>query len=406
MSAPRSRASHFLLSVALTAMLAPGAFASERDACIADFDHERDYFPSKAKLEYARGFGVVYHGHYKVLTVQNPNDEGARDIVVLVQCGAPVPSLEGELATATVVEIPARTLGSNEDLSLNRARVLGYTEGVVAMGGGGIYSPALRQRWESGAAVSIGESFHGQPDYEKLLASAPDVVFLSTASLATAESIRRARAIGVPAVPSMSWVEASVLGQAEWLQLVAVFLNEEAKANAVLDAIKSRYASLSARARAQRATPTVVWLDPAQQRNQWVVPEANWLARLIDDAGGRTPWANPDGAPDRTVSTEQILVVADEIDAFVTTTVALHEPGSVGALEGSQAVRRARLFDVHNRSRPEHDAYDWYESAVVEVDRVLEDFVALLHPELLPGHRFRYLRPLRANGNQPNGDEQ
>ena len=406
MSAPRPQVSHFLLSVALTAMLAPGAFASERDACIADFDQERDYFPSKAKVEYARGFGVAYHGHYKVLTVQNPNDESTRDIVVLVQCGAPVPSLEGELAMATVVEIPARTLGSNEDLSLNRARVLGYTEGVVAMGGGGIYSPALRQRWESGAAVSIGESFHGQPDYEKLLASAPDVVFLSTASLATAESIRRARAIGVPAVPSMSWVEASVLGQAEWLQFVAVFLNEEAKANAILDAIKNRYASLSARARAQPATPTVVWLDPAQQRNKWVVPEASWLARLIDDAGGRTPWANPDGAPDRTVSTEQILVVADEIDAFVTTTLALREPGSIGALEGSQAVQRARLFDVHNRSRPEHDAYDWYESAVVEVDRVLEDFVALLHPELLPEHRFRYLRPLRANGNQPNGDDQ
>ena len=71
-----------------------------------------------------------------------------------------------------------------------------------------------------------------------------------------------------------------MLGQAEWLQFVAILLNEEAKANAILAAIKHRYTSLSARVRAQAVTPTVVWLDPAQQRNKWVVPkERRKLAR-------------------------------------------------------------------------------------------------------------------------------
>jgi len=401
MCAARSRLFRFRYAAALVMILASGAFANERDSCIADFEHGTDYFPTKAEIEYARGFNIAYYGHYKVLTVRDPNDDNVRESLVLLQCGAPAPKLEGELATAPVITIPARTLGANEDLSLNRARVLGYAEGVVAMGGGGIYAPSLRQRWESGAAVSIGASFHGQPDYEKLLASAPDVVFLSTASLARAESIRRARAIGLPAVPSMSWVEPNVLGQAEWLQFVAVFLNEEAKANVILAGIKNRYTSLSARARAQSAVPTVVWMDPAQQRNKWLVPEASWLAQLISDAGGRTPWANPDGGPKRTVTTEQILSIAGGINAFVTETVALREPGSVGALEEAPAIQQARLFDVHNRSRPKHDAYDWYESAVVEVDRVLEDLVALLHPQLLPGHRFRYLRRLRENGSEP-----
>lgn len=391
---------HIYFSFALIAISASGVAASERDGCISEFVQGTDYFAAKANIEHARGFSVAYHGHYKVLTVQDPDNENVRDILVLVQCGAPAPTLAGKLATATLITIPARTLGGNEDLSLNRARVLGHTERVVAMGGGGIYSPDLRRRWEAGAAVSIGESFHGQPDYEKLLTAAPDVVFLSTASLAKAESLERARALGLAAVPSMSWIEPTVLGQADWLHLVAVFMNEEAKANVILTDLKSRYTSLSERARAQPVAPTVVWLDPAGQRNKWVVPEANWLGKLVNDAGGRTPWAKHEGAPEHTVTTEQVLAIADEIDAFVTTTVALREPGSIGALEGSPAIERARLFDVHNRSRPENDAYDWYESAVVEVDRVLEDFVALLHPELLPGHRFRYLRPIRADGDE------
>jgi len=386
---------------AALAVLAFDAYANDRDGCIADFEPGADYFPTKAEVQYARGFEIAYHGHYKVLTIRDPVKETVRDTLILVQCGAAAPELEGELAAAAIVTIPARTIGANEDLSLNRPRVVGYSDQVVAMGGGGIYAPSLRQRWESGAAVSIGESFHGQPDYEKLLAAAPDVVFLSTASLARAESIRRARDIGLPVVPSMSWVEPKVLGQAEWLQVVAVFLNEERKANAILAGIKSRYKTLSARARAEIAVPTVVWLDPAPQRNKWLVPEANWLAELISDAGGRTPWSDPDGGPERTVTTEQILSIADEIDAFVTETVALREPGFVGALEGAPAIQQGRLFDVHNRSRPNHDAYDWYESAMVEVDRVLEDLVALIHPQLLPDHRFRYLRPLRTKRNEP-----
>lgn len=363
--------------------------------CVRDFDPDIDYFPAKADIEHARGLSVSYHGHYKIVTVNRPDRSGARDAVVLVHCGAPAPALEGALATAPVITVPVRTFGANEDLSLNRTRVLGFVDRVVAIGGDGLYSPELRARWETGAAVAIGESFHGQPNYEKLLTAAPDVVFLSTASLDRAESLARARALGLPAVPTMSWIEPSVLGQAEWIYQVAVFFNAEAKANEVLGAIKTRYRNLSALARAQPERPTVVWLDSAEQRDQWRVPENSWIAELIDDAGGRTPWANADGAPSRIVTTEQVLSAGAGATAFVTTTAALNEAGSTGALESVSAIRQGHLYDVHRRSRPMHNAYDWYESAVVEVDRVLEDFVALLHPDLLPDHAYRHLRPAR-----------
>lgn len=389
--------------VAISTPSAGGAVQGAGPGCVGEFQEGTDYFPERIQLEYARGFTVSYHGHYKVLTTRSLARDEARDVVLLVQCGAPVPSLHGDLEGATVVRIPADTLGANEDLSLNRARVLGAVERIVAMGGGGVYAPDIRARWETGAAVSIGESFHGAPDFEKLLSAAPDVVFLSTASLARAQALERARALGIPAVPTMSWVEPSVLGQAEWLYQVAVFLNAEAKANSVLGRIKERYRKLSARARAADTVPLVVWLDSAEQRDQWRVPQTNWIAQLIADAGGRTPWARPDGAPSRIVTTEQVLTSGAGAEAFVTTTAALSEPGAAGALEIVRAIREGRLFDVHRRSRPHHNAYDWYESAVVEVDRVLEDFVALLHPELLPNHDFHHLRPARSNDSDLSG---
>lgn len=367
------------------------------DDCVADFEEGKDYFPQKIAIRHAEAFTLSYHGHYKVVTIRSApgSADPARDTMVLVQCGTPPPLLEGELRNATVITIPAHSVAGNEDLTLNRVRSLGHVGRVVAMGDGGVYAPELRQRWEAGQAVSIGASFHGAPDFEKLITIRPEVVFLSSASLGRAESVKRARQLGLPAVPSMSWMEPSVLGQAEWLHLVAAFLNAEETSISQFEQIRNRYFELSEMAQAQGDTPTIMWLDPGGQRDKWVVPQNNWIAQLVRDAGGRSLFAEEVGPPTRDVMTEQIFARGDEITAFVTTSVALAEPGSMGALEAAPAMQAKRLFDVHRRSRPEHDAYDWYESAVVEVDTVLADFVALMHPELLPDHEFRHLRKVR-----------
>ncbi|MEM9618906.1 MAG: ABC transporter substrate-binding protein [Pseudomonadota bacterium] len=382
----------------ITAVWASGDPATSNGDCVSAFDPEADYFPDKADIRYAEGFNVSYHGHYKVVTIYSPGEgsERAKDVMVLVQCGAPAPVLTGDIAGATLIEIPARAIGANEDLSLNRVRALGFTDRIIAMGSEGVYAPELRRRWESGEVMLIGASFHGPPNFEKLLAQPPDVLFLSTASVSSpSASIHRSRDLGLPAVPSVSWMEPTPLGQAEWLHLIAVFLNAEAASEAVFSQIEERYISLSQKARAKPSRPTIVWLDPASQRDQWVVPEASWMARLIEDAGGRSPWARSDGAPTRIVTSEDILALGGAVEAMVTTSVGLAKPGSTGPLERAPAIEDNRLFDVHRRSRPENDAYDWYESAVVEVDQVLADFIALLHPDLLPDHEFHHVQRAR-----------
>ncbi len=387
-------------AAAFMVMTFPAAAAQDgREGCVTDFREGQDYFPAKIELEHATGFTVTYHDHYKVMTIRSPSDNDSRDVMVLVHCGTPVPPLEGELAGAAVITIPVQTIAANRDVSLTRARVLGYADRVVGAGSDGIYDPGLRDRVTSGKALKIGDSFHGEPDYEKLLTAAPDIVFLTTASLEHADSLVRARALGLPATPTMSWVEPSVLGQAEWLYQVAVFFNAEAAANDILDDIKERYEALSALANARPDRPTIIWLDLAEQRDQWRVPESNWKAALIKDAGAQSPWANSDGPPTRVVTTEQIESEGVRAKAFVAEHATLNEPGR-GALDRVKAVRDGVLYDVHKRSRPEHGAYDWYESAVVEVDRVLEDLVAVTHPDLMPNHEFRHLQRVRRSGSR------
>ena len=325
--------------------------------------------------------------------------------MILVSCGRPAPPLTGPLSGAHVVRLPVRTIAANEDLTLTRLRVLGRVESIVAMGSGGVFAPALRERWERGEAVEIGASFHGPPRFETLLTLSPDVTFLSTGSLEEAVSLRRARELGLAAAPSLSWVEPTLLGQAEWLMYVAAFLESEHQARTYLDEMEARYRALAERASARNSSPIVLWIDPATAGDRWVVPANSWKSGAVADAGGRLAFARPGGPVTIEVTSEEILELGDSVAVVITESIALDPAGSAGALETLQAFRSGRVYSVHRRSRPEHDAYDWYESAVVEVDRVLEDFVALLHPDLLPDHTFHHLKPVRPDlGTRGRGD--
>jgi len=371
--------------------------AAASTACVENFDPEVDYYPDKVELRHARNFSVDYHRHYKVVTVYGEalDATDSRDTIILVRCGTPIPDLSGDLADATVVFSPATTLAANEDLSLYRAWLLGRSQSIVGFGGQGIFTPELRAMWDNRQVRLIGESFHGAPNYEYLRELNPGVVFLTTASLSRAGAIQRARELSLPAVPSISWSEITPLGQAEWLHYVAAFLDEEAASIQAFNGIEQRYIELARLAADQADRPMLMWFDPGGQRDLWQVPETNWITKLIEDAGGLTPWTSANGELTRLATTEDILLRGNSIRHVVTTNVGLNVPGSAGALERLSAIRDGRFYDVHQRSIPANDAYDWYESAVVDVDKVLADFVALLHPSLLPEHEFHHLRPAR-----------
>ena len=65
----------------------------------ADFNNETDYFPDKAIVEVAELFSIEYHNYFKI--VRNTEDDKT---YVLVQCGAPQPTVE-ELASIGVTDV-------------------------------------------------------------------------------------------------------------------------------------------------------------------------------------------------------------------------------------------------------------------------------------------------------------
>lgn len=367
------------------------------EACVADFDPATDYFPDKIEPRYAERFRVSYHGHYKVLQANVAGSEWGPDVsdtVVLVQCGTPSPTLAGELADAAVVEVPIHSMASNEDGSVARARELGYVDRVAGLAGGGIYDATLRQRWDDGNLISVGESFHGAPNFEVLVANDPSVVFLFTSSLEHTEALDQGRSLGLATVPIVGWGEPTILGQAEWLKHTALFLNAEAEANAYFDGVAQRYLDLKAQVAELPDQPVAIWGGPLSS-GRWWIEAGSWMAQALADAGGRNPFVPDSGETAITLSTEAVLEQAVDAQFWLTEHVALETLGTAGPVETIPAFREGRVYHIHKRAVPENDAYDWYETALVRPDIVLQDLVSVFHPTLLPDHDLFFLQQIR-----------
>ena len=84
-----------------------------QQGCISQFDANRDYFPEKTQFSIASGIKVEYHKSYKVVTVDQTAPGASAERYVLVQCGAPEPTLEGDLAKAVKVQIPVKKIAAS-----------------------------------------------------------------------------------------------------------------------------------------------------------------------------------------------------------------------------------------------------------------------------------------------------
>lgn len=372
----------------------------ERPGCVERFDPGADYFPVKATVRHAANFSVRYERHFKVVRVRAREEHGGSDetqTLVLVQCGTPAPRLEGELAGATLVEVPARTVAVGAPSDAARLRALGLADRIVALGNEKIHDPELRRRWEAGELATIGDASHGPPSYEKLLELQPDLALLFATSAERSEGIRRLRELGIAAVPSFAWSEADYLGQAEWVKYAALFFNAEAAAERFFAGVEARYRALSAQARVQAEKPAVFWGGPTDG-DRWWVEQSGPEARLLADAGAVNLLADPDAGPWAALDTGALLDRAGDADVWITNAQSAREWNARVPLDRLRPYREGRVYHYHRRSNPATGTYDWNETALVRPDQVLADLVALFHPALMPGHEPVFFARLEKGG--------
>ena len=192
--------------------------------CVEEFDPNRDYFPDKVQVEFATGFEVDYHGHYKRVTLTSPHPEANDPIeYILVQCGTPIPDDVGD---ATVIEVPVQSVVVLSTTYLPHFAALDRVNRLVGMSDTQItQTPAVVERVKQQKIRDV--SRNQVVNVEAILNLNPDIVITFDAGGSSSETVLMLENAGLRVVLNSEYLEMSPLGRSEWLKFTALFLNQE-----------------------------------------------------------------------------------------------------------------------------------------------------------------------------------
>ena len=375
-----------------------GATTNLVHGCIDRFDVDADYFPDKVVLEDAAMFRVEYRRSFKVLTVNGGQPGDRPERFVLVQCGAPAPPLAGELAGASVVSVPVSSVFAFSTTQLplltdlNRIDVL---TGVAQRDA--VTDQGIQRRIASGAATEFAR-VGLVIDVERVVAAHPSLLLIGSSSNRFAPAIRAA---GIPVVPDAEWLERTALGRAEWIKYMAVFLNEEARAQSVYETMKARYAAFAARTRAIAVAQRPLVMTGHSANGMFTISGGrSYVAALIADAGGRYAWSDDTSPGILTVDMEAQIARAAGADVWINggawknlRDMAEQEP----RYKAFKAFREGRVW-VYERRQTISGANDYWSRSVTRPDLVLADLIKIFHPDLARDHAFEWYMPVPGPG--------
>ncbi len=360
--------------------------ALDAKGCITDYQEGVDYFPDKSEIEYATNFTIEYKDSYQILTVKQPTQGGSPESYVLVRCGAPKPSLTGDLAKAPVVTTPVTSLYSGSTSHLGSLVALDQLDALTGVGSKAFISE--KQVLDRVAEPGVVEyAAAGTIDAEAVVKGKPQVVVTAGTDDPAYAVISAA---GIPVLGNAEWLENDPLGRAEWVKYFAALTGTEEAAKTFFDGVSADYTAL---ADEMKSAPEVDVVPGQPYQGTWFVPGGqSFNARLIQDAGGTTAWAADTTTGSISTDVETVFAKAGKAPVWLASTTWTTKA------EALAEEPRFAQFDAFKSGNVWNAAKDvtklggnnYYELGVVRPDLILGDLVAILHPEQEPGHEFAF----------------
>jgi iron complex transport system substrate-binding protein len=385
-----------LLLAAVVWLLGPALRAAPRTpsgnvrtGCIDRFDPGVDYFPEKAAVDDAVNFVVEYRRSYKLVSLKVPYAGGRPERYVLLQCGAPPPSLAGEEADAQIVTVPVASLyaasGTHAALlaDLDRLDVLTGIARLRELAGERFSGVLASGRVREFAAAAV-------LDPELVVAGGP-ALFMSGGSFNAVHGV--IRQAGIPVVANSEWLEPTALGRAEWLKYVALFLNEERKAGELYAAMKRRYRDTREKATAQPRESWPVVMTGGGLRGIFAIAGGrSYVAALIHDAGGRYVWSDNEAVGAAAIDLETQLSRAAGADIWINGGPWRSLPAMLEdepRYTGFRAFHTGQVWQ-YTRRVTATGANDYWTRSLAHPDLVLADLAKIFHPSVMEPHSFEW----------------
>lgn len=228
--------------------------------------------------QYAKGYKVKYSGNLKLVEISDPSANNPA--VYRFALGEDV---SGDIPQGyTPIKIPVNSVICMTTLQLAGFITIGETQHVSGMSSTRfLHNETVRKQIEEGITRRIG--IEGNFDNEVIMNINPNLIFFSPFKRGGYDGLKD---VGIPLVPHLGYKEPHPLGQAEWIKFIALFLNQECKANRIFNDIASQYNTLKEQVAQVAPGQRPVVLSGEIHGGSWyAVGGESFLAQLFKDAG-------------------------------------------------------------------------------------------------------------------------
>jgi iron complex transport system substrate-binding protein len=362
-------------------------------ACAKTYEPDRDYFPSKIQIKYAKGFAVEYHKNYKLITILKPWSNAKETFsYVLVQCGTPTPK---GYKPEQVITVPIDRIAITSTTHLAQLQALNQLDRVVGFSDPAlIYGDEIKTRFSQRNVVTIGTG--STINVEQLIALKPDVISIYGLGDAS-DSQPKLREAGLKSMLHGEYMETHPLGRTEWVKSMAMLFNQEREATQLFDRISQNYLRIAAQAQAAPARPTV--LTDAQYQGTWYVAGGqSYVAKYLKDAGSSYLWADDSSSGSVPLAFEVVYAKGREADIWLNVNQDWKNKETLLKADeryvNFNPVKTGRIYNNNGRMN-DLGSSDYWQSGLMQPDVVLADLVTILHPGLLGDRPLVYYRALR-----------
>ena len=337
-------------------------------------------------LRHAEHLTMIQYEDYTEVQIHNPWNRG-RLLQTIRIAHSPTPQ-QGMLSHATRALLFTTTHSNLID-------ELGCTDAIAGICETEyIANPHLRHALAEGRIKDMGSAM--TPDRERIAGLNPDLILLSPYE--NASTYGGLEALGIPIIQCADYMETSALGRAEWIRFYGRLFGKSHEADSLFLVIETEYNTL--RALTDSITPThrpTVLFD-TRGGSAWYVPGGqSTMAQLVTDAGGHYVFSDNTKSGSVPLSFESVLSRGRDADVWL--------------VRYNNAQAHMTLTDLGTSYPPytlfkaysQGNVYGcnsaeliFYEETPFHPERLLRDYIHILHPQLLPHDTLRYFHKLSA----------
>lgn len=340
------------------------------------------------QLSYARYLSITHHKEFTTVEVINPWDTTKLlQRYALVKRGEK-PS-EEIAAGATLVEIPIERGVVYNSVHASIAEMLGAIDAVAGVCEVQyIDSEKLQELVKEGVVADIGEST--APNIEKIMDIHTDAILSSPFKDAGYGAVEKLR---IPIIEGADYMEEHPLGRVEWIKFYGLLFDKKPLADSLFAASCDKYLRLKELASNAEHRPTV--LAERRYGSQWFVPaSASYNATLFADAGADYIFADLEGSGSVPLSFESVLDRGIDSDIWVLKYNSARDmsyddlKAEYEPYANFKPFKERRIFGCNTASKR------YYEDIPMSPHLLLEEYIYIFHPELLPDFTPHYFAPL------------